>query len=346
MRKHKITRNLIILGIFALVGLFGSFLCEAQTKTNVPAASQRPPKRPRIIPFSVRGHVFKDGKGVKNVRVMLVPIQRLTRLKRFRAIAPSAVTDKNGRYSFSIDPKKEGRNYKLVPKHPAFPAGKHFMPWEKKFILTKSLTVNFKFQPPKYIVKGISKTATNRELYRTEMRLHRVVGPHQYKYITTLKGSTCKFELDYDFHGKKFRLQPRHLQMGVFGVGFTPKESRFTLTGDRQENFVYNGPLPDLIVAGVRRSSSYIIITLKNQGKLGAGKHKLLLGYNTYDKTTGANPYTKVERPISGLAAGASTELHFFKPVPATKRISISLIRADYGNRVVESDERNNKWGK
>ena len=102
----------------------------------------------------------------------------------------------------------------------------------------------------------------------------------------------------------------------------------------------------DLMVAGVRRPTSYIIITVKNKGKLGAGKFKLLLGYNTYDKTTGANPYSTTERKISALAAGASIERHFFIPLPATKRISISLIRVDYGNVVVESDESNNKWGK
>lgn len=345
MRKNAIIKGIFVFLFITFLALLSSALCEAQQKKDKTSASQKPVKLPRMIPFSVHGHVTKDGKGVPGVKVSLIAIRRVSSLLQRRLLAPVSSTDKNGRYSFVVHQKNEGKKYRLVPRHPAFAPGQHFYPRQKEFTLTKSMRVNFTFTPPKFTVQGTSKTTTGRKLYRTEMRLHQVLGPHQYKYIGTKQGSICTFKLDYDVHGKKFRLQPRHLQVGVFGVYFTPKEEIFTLTSDKEIPFTYTGPLPDLMVAGVKRPTSYIIITIKNIGKLGAGKCNLFLGYNTYNSATGANPYTIVERIVPALAAGASTELQFFKPVPSGQRITVRLIRVDYGNKVVESDESNNKWG-
>ena len=144
--------------IFALLALIGPQLLNAQkSKTKkLPTTKQPPPKGPRIIPFKIWGNVVKDGKAVPNVRIKLTRIQNLVSIKK-RVVKPNEVrTDKNGRYSFSIDPKMEGQKYKLMPKHPNFPPGKWLWPQEKEFTLTKSMKIDFKFNPPPLKIKVFS----------------------------------------------------------------------------------------------------------------------------------------------------------------------------------------------
>jgi len=342
MRKKSLIRNLVILAILSFSGLFGSFLCEAQKKIKPPVSNQPPPKGPRIIPFSVWGKVLKDGKGVPNIRVKLVRVQKLVSLKQRRVKPAEERTDSNGRYSFSIDPKLEGQEYKLIPKHANFPQGKHFWPREKEFTLTRSMRLDFKFNPPPLKIRAFSKTAKNLFIYRTKMRLHQVLGTHQYKYIETKRGHICKFELDYDYYGKKIRIQPMHMLLGIYCVGFSPKQEQFYLTADRDVHFAYSGPLPDLDVIKVERPRGYIIATIKNIGNLAAGKFYMKISYRQYNKTTGDNPYKESERIIRGLEAGESKEVRLGVSSSSNIHIRRVNIVLDTGKIVVESDENNN----
>ena len=178
--------------------------------------------------------------------------------------------------------------------------------------------------------------------------MHEVLGPHQYKYIGSeqdINKSYYKFELDYDYIRKKVRIRPRHPYATIYGFGFTPNEARFDLTLKTVVDFIYSGPLPDLTILSVRRTTDKVDVTVKNIGGLKAGKFKVEIFYDLYNKSTGGGGFKSKERYVSELAAGASVVVDFY--VPSQPHISISKLRAmaDRPGYLVESDEGNNQWG-
>jgi hypothetical protein len=376
IQKRRILRNFILLGLMSYLSCFGSLLFADRQKKIVPT-KQAPQKPPQIIPFRVHGKVLTGshpGIGVKNIRVKLVPIQRYDRPykttmkarkdstlakggKEKMKLAPLLTkTDENGRYSFHIDQKREGQKYRLIPRHPALPESKYYVPKHYDFVLSKSMAVNFVFIPPKLKVKARVKTPNNKTLGHMEVALHEVLGRGQYKHIKTFKTDakfgygTCTFRLLFEnYYKKKVIIRARHPLGSPFGIDFTPKEKVFRIGfAETFVDFVYSGPLPDLtITPAISSGPNSIALTVSNKGNLKAGPFRFELWYGSYNNVT--KEYTSYPRKKvwfkEGMEAGDSVLLNY--SVSGYPQISArwNYAMVDRGNTVAESNENNNKWG-
>lgn len=344
MKNKRILRYLVVLGILIYWSCFSAFLYAAQTKT--PSSKSAVKQTGAQLPLNVHGVVWSEGKGLKGVEISLVQVAGAGR----SLPVEKHTTDDTGHYSFLIAPENTGKNYEIHPRYLNFPTGQYFTPNVGKFTLSGNMKIDFQFHPPHVKIKGMAVTSDGRKIMDVEVSLSEVLGTHQFKYIGSQKtnvGGLYAFELDNDKLGKKFLIRPRHPQLTIIGLYFTPNEKEFKLTGDTTINFVYNGPLPDLLLTNKQllpnaQNARIMIFTITNQGGLASGPCTFEMGYNEYSKSTQANPYKTVKRPVPGLEAGTSHDIEISLPPDADKEYKFRRTYVDCFDTVIESNEKNN----
>jgi len=366
MGNNRIVRNLVLFGLLILWCFIPNLVNSVQQKTPSSPTAVKPPTAIQQIPFVIRGTVKlsqSTGAGVKDIEISLIKLvetkQGLTtegKMVSVPVFAPvKKLTDADGRYSFVVDPKYKGNKFRVVPRYSGFPPGNYFTPPENTFILDSSVVLDFIFNSPQIKISGVSKRPLGRKIPGVEIQLYEVHGPHQFKFLgdkNTDSSGGYKFELNhYGNINKSFMVRARHPQNPIIGQGFTPAEKIFDLNGDTIVDFVYDGPLPDLVISNVRYikdafDPEYVIFTITNQGERGSGKCHAELGYNTYHYSTGENPYNTVTRPVPPLAPGASYEMQFWFPMYADTKNSVKQFFVDRHDEVIEKDEGNNKYPK
>jgi hypothetical protein len=212
------------------------------------------------------------------------------------------------------------------------------------FVLAQTNKQNFKFYPPTYRIKVLPQGPKNEKMVGAECRIHQILGPGKLKLIGQETGTAFKFPLDFDYYGKLFRVHVRHPMRNTFGVGFTPMNEIFKLKGPEKFIFVYNGPLPDLIISGINKSSkNRVLVEIKNIGNLAAGKFKVKAFYSIY--TEGNKVKTRENiMPINGLAPNETAD--FVWSAAPGYEVFLDYAIIDPGGVIVESNRKNNTYEK
>ena len=360
MKGHGFIRIFIVATVLVVCCCYGAHSYATQTGTSGSPTPATQPVSPPVTPafFKVYGNIIAPGGSkIKGVVVFLVQVVASNPAgpRQVVALPEKCTTDDAGNYAFGVSSANKGKSYKVAPKYSTFPLGTYFTPPDKTFTLNGSIKVDFTFDSPHLQISGVAKRPLGRKMPGIEIQLFEVHGPHQFKFLsnkTTDAGGAYKFELDhYGNIGKSFMMRARHPQNQIIGQGFTPTEKIIALTGNTVVDFIYDGPLPDLVVSNVqyindRMDPEYVIFTIKNQSERNAGSCQAELGYNTYHYSTGENPYSTVTRPVPPLAPGASYDMQFWFPVFADTKNSVSRFFVDRYDEVIEKDEGNNIYPK
>jgi hypothetical protein len=196
-------------------------------------------------------------------------------------------------------------------------------------------------------VWGSLKTSQGESIPNCETILEQLVGPGPYRIIATDRGAEYKFNIGILKLNKAFRLRARHPQAPEFGQGFTPSKKLFTAKMSQKFDFVYTGPLPDVIVTGITKAlkPGSVNVRIKNIGGLAMGYFQVRFFYQIKNSAARIWKTGYKDKNVYGLAAGATADVGFIVPLVANEVIFAERIVLNNTDiRYPESSYANNVY--